>query len=75
MACTVIVGDVFCCTSVVCSHFVPNLTLGAPIIKALRKNTDAFLDCHCMVSNPEKWVDDFAKAGASQYTFHVETQG
>jgi ribulose-phosphate 3-epimerase len=53
-------------------HFVPNLTLGAPIVKALRKHTDAFLDCHLMVSEPEKWVDDFAAAGASTYTFHIE---
>lgn len=55
-------------------HFVPNLTLGPPIIKALRKHTDAFLDCHCMVTEPGKWVDDFAAAGASQMTFHLETQ-
>ncbi|RHZ89898.1 hypothetical protein Glove_9g184 [Diversispora epigaea] len=53
-------------------HFVPNLTIGAPVIKALRQHTDAFLDCHLMVSNPEKWVDDFAKAGASLYNFHIE---
>ncbi|KAJ3323206.1 hypothetical protein HDU76_013696, partial [Blyttiomyces sp. JEL0837] len=53
-------------------HFVPNLTLGAPIVKSLRKHTNAFLDCHLMVSNPEFWVDDFAKAGASNYTFHIE---
>jgi ribulose-phosphate 3-epimerase len=56
-----------------CRHFVPNLTLGAPIVKSLRKHVpDAFLDCHLMVSRPEQWVDDFAKAGASQYTFHYE---
>ena len=54
-------------------HFVPNLTLGAPIVKALRKNLpEAFLDCHLMVSNPKQWVPDFAKAGASMYTFHIE---
>ncbi|KAJ1532774.1 hypothetical protein HK096_006196 [Nowakowskiella sp. JEL0078] len=53
-------------------HFVPNLTLGAPIVKSLRKHTNAFLDCHLMVSNPEQWVGDFAKAGANQYTFHIE---
>ncbi|KAH9276652.1 ribulose-phosphate 3-epimerase [Batrachochytrium salamandrivorans] len=53
-------------------HFVPNLTLGAPIIKCLRKHTDSFLDCHLMVSHPEQWVDDFANAGASMFTFHVE---
>eukprot|EP01104_Vermistella_antarctica_P016181 TRINITY_DN5477_c0_g1_i1.p1 TRINITY_DN5477_c0_g1~~TRINITY_DN5477_c0_g1_i1.p1 ORF type:complete len:230 (+),score=53.56 TRINITY_DN5477_c0_g1_i1:107-796(+) len=53
-------------------HFVPNLTLGAPIVSSLRKHTAAYLDCHLMVSNPGQWVDDFAKAGASGYTFHIE---
>ncbi|KXS12931.1 Ribulose-phosphate 3-epimerase [Gonapodya prolifera JEL478] len=53
-------------------HFVPNLTLGAPIIKSLRKHTDAFLDCHLMVSDPGKWVPDFHSAGASSITFHIE---
>ena len=53
-------------------HFVPNLSIGAPVVKSLRKHTDAFLDCHCMVSKPEQWVDDFAAAGANQYTFHIE---
>jgi len=57
-------------------HFVPNLTLGAPIVKALRKHTPtAYLDCHMMVSRPAQWVDDFAKAGASGYTFHIESMG
>lgn len=54
------------------SHFVPNLTLGAPIIGALRKHTAGFLDAHLMVSEPERWVDDFADAGADGYTFHIE---
>ena len=54
-------------------HFVPNLTLGAPIVKALRKHHPShFLDTHLMVTNPQQWVDDFAAAGSSQYTFHVE---
>jgi len=53
-------------------HFVPNLTIGAPVIKSLRATTKGFLDCHLMVSDPEKWVEDFAKAGADQYTFHIE---
>jgi len=53
-------------------HFVPNLTIGAPVIKSLRKHTNAFLDCHLMVTNPEKWVDDFKDAGASSITFHIE---
>ncbi|KAJ1989166.1 RIBULOSE-phosphate 3-epimerase [Dimargaris cristalligena] len=53
-------------------HFVPNLTIGAPVIQSLRRHTDAFLDCHLMVSDPERWVEDFAKAGASLYMFHYE---
>ncbi|KAJ2080371.1 RIBULOSE-phosphate 3-epimerase [Coemansia sp. RSA 988] len=53
-------------------HFVPNLTLGAPIIKCLRPHTKGFLDCHLMVSNPEQWVDDFASAGADLFCFHYE---
>jgi len=52
--------------------FVPNLTIGAPVVKSLRKCTDAFLDCHLMVSNPRQWVQDFAAAGADMYTFHLE---
>ncbi|KAJ3023417.1 hypothetical protein HKX48_003334 [Thoreauomyces humboldtii] len=53
-------------------HFVPNMTMGPPVVKSLRKHTDVFLDCHMMVSNPEQWVDDFAKSGASLYCFHAE---
>lgn len=53
-------------------HFVPNLTIGAPVVKALRKHTDMYLDCHLMVTNPEHWVDAFANAGANGVTFHLE---
>ncbi|XP_004303987.1 PREDICTED: ribulose-phosphate 3-epimerase, cytoplasmic isoform-like isoform 1 [Fragaria vesca subsp. vesca] len=53
-------------------HFVPNLTLGAPVIQSLRKHTDAYLDCHLMVTNPLDYVEPLAKAGASGFTFHVE---
>ncbi|KAI8079845.1 ribulose-phosphate 3-epimerase [Halteromyces radiatus] len=53
-------------------HFVPNLTLGAPIIQAIRPHTEAYFDCHMMVSNPSQWVDDIAKAGGQMYTFHIE---
>jgi len=53
-------------------HFVPNLTLGAPVVSSLRKHSAAYFDCHLMVSNPEQWVSDFAKAGANGYTFHIE---
>lgn len=51
---------------------MPNLTLGAPIVKCLRGHCKAFFDVHMMVSKPEQWVEDFAKAGANSYTFHVE---
>mmetsp|Transcript_5648 Transcript_5648/g.7522 ORF Transcript_5648/g.7522 Transcript_5648/m.7522 type:complete len:306 (-) Transcript_5648:3-920(-) len=53
-------------------HFVPNLTIGAPVIAAVRKYTKACLDCHLMVSNPAQWLPDFAKAGADTFTFHLE---
>lgn len=53
-------------------HFVDNLTIGAPIVKCLRKHTKAFLDVHLMVTAPEKWVNDFAAAGADSLTFHIE---
>ena len=54
------------------SHFVPNLTIGAIVVKALRKYTDAYLDCHLMVSCPDFWIKSFRDAGASQFTFHIE---
>lgn len=53
-------------------HFVPNLTLGALVLKALSKHVDGFMDCHLMVSNPEQWIKDFADAGADMFTFHLE---
>lgn len=53
-------------------HFVPNLTIGAPVIASLRKHTDAYLDCHLMVTNPLDYVEPLCKAGASGFTFHVE---
>ncbi|XP_076949543.1 ribulose-phosphate 3-epimerase, cytoplasmic isoform-like [Bidens hawaiensis] len=58
--------------NILCSHFVPNLTIGTPVIESLRKHTNAYLDCHLMVTNPLDYVDQFGKAGASGFTFHVE---
>lgn len=53
-------------------HFVPNLTIGAPVIQSLRKHSKAYLDCHLMVTNPLDYVEQLGKAGASGFTFHVE---
>ena len=52
--------------------FVPNLTFGAPLIRALKKLTTLPLDVHLMVEQPEKYIDDFAEAGAAVFTFHPE---
>ncbi len=54
-------------------HFVPNITFGAPVIKALRKNADIPFDVHLMISEPLKYVEDFASAGADIITFHIES--
>ena len=54
-------------------HFVPNITFGAPVIKCFRKNTDKVFDCHLMISDPLKYAENFAKAGADIINFHVES--
>lgn len=54
-------------------HFVPNLTIGAPVVKALKKVTKIPLDVHLMIETPEKYLQDFAKAGADYLTIHVES--
>ena len=53
-------------------HFVPNLTFGCPIIKALRKHTTLPFDVHLMTEHPEVYFDDLAKAGAAMVSFHAE---
>lgn len=53
-------------------HFVPNITIGAPVVKSLRKVTDIILDVHLMIENPSKYIPDFAKAGSDIITFHYE---
>ncbi|KZT44525.1 Ribulose-phosphate 3-epimerase [Sistotremastrum suecicum HHB10207 ss-3] len=54
-------------------HFVPNITMGAPILTCVKKGVpDIFMDCHMMVAQPEKWVDDIAAAGGALYCFHLE---
>lgn len=54
-------------------HFVPNLTIGAPVVDSLSKAVNGFLDVHLMVEHPEKYVDPMSKAKATQFTFHIET--
>ena len=53
-------------------HFVPNITIGVPVVKSIRNKTDLFLDTHLMIENPEKYIEPFAKAGADLITFHIE---
>jgi ribulose-phosphate 3-epimerase len=56
-------------------HFVPNLTIGPPVVEALRRHTDIYLDCHLMVSNPADHLEAFRDAGADHCTVHVEVGG
>jgi ribulose-phosphate 3-epimerase len=53
-------------------HFVPNLTLGLPVVESLLSATDIPLDCHLMIDNPDRWAHRYAEAGAYNVTFHVE---
>ena len=54
-------------------HFVPNISIGVPVVASLRKHTNMFLDTHLMISEPLRYIDAFAKAGADLITFHVES--
>src|SRR5918998_2071395 len=56
-------------------HFVPNLTIGPPVVASLRKHTDLYLDCHLMITNPERYLEAFRKAGADGCSVHVEIGG
>lgn len=53
-------------------HFVPNITIGYPVVKSLRKVTGLVLDVHLMIENPEKYIQDFVKSGADIITVHAE---
>jgi ribulose-phosphate 3-epimerase len=53
-------------------HFVPNLTIGLPVVSALLKHTGLPVDCHLMISDPERWAPDYAAAGAANVTIHAE---
>ena len=53
-------------------HFVPNISIGVPVVKSIRKATKLFLDTHLMIENPIKYVDAFVDAGSDLITFHYE---
>src|SRR5689334_7473992 len=53
-------------------HFVPNLTIGPPVVKSLRKATDLPLECHLMIVNPDQFIPHFAEAGADWISVHQE---
>ncbi|MED5426945.1 MAG: ribulose-phosphate 3-epimerase [Candidatus Neomarinimicrobiota bacterium] len=57
------------------NQFVPNLTIGPPVVKSIRPKTEKFIDVHMMVIEPEKLVEPFARAGADNITFHIEAAG
>lgn len=54
-------------------HFVPNITIGPPVVKSLRKVTDLPLDCHLMIENPDQYIPEFVQAGADWVSVHQET--
>ena len=54
------------------NHFVPNLTLGLPVVESLLQVTGIPMDCHLMIENPERWAPPYAEAGAHNVTFHAE---
>ncbi len=54
------------------AHFVPNLTLGLPVVESLLKVTDIPMDCHLMIDDPGRWAPGYAEAGAYNVTFHAE---
>src|SRR6476646_3139800 len=54
------------------NHFVPNLTLGLPVVEAILKTSPLPVDCHLMIEDPARWAPAYAEAGAASVTFHVE---
>jgi len=54
------------------AHFVPNLTLGLPVVESLQRVSEIPLDCHLMIENPDRWAPGYAEAGAANVTVHAE---
>jgi ribulose-phosphate 3-epimerase len=57
------------------NHFVPNLTIGMPVVESLRKATGTPLDLHLMIADPDRWAPQYVEAGAGSVTFHAEAAG
>lgn len=54
------------------NHFVPNLTLGLPVVESLVKTVTTPIDCHLMIADPDRWAPGYAEVGAGSVTFHIE---
>src|SRR2546430_6844478 len=54
------------------NHFVPNLTIGLPVVESLLKHTELPLDCHLMIAEPDRWAVGYAEAGARHVTLHAQ---
>ncbi len=55
-------------------HFVPNITIGPPVVEKLRKHSNLFFDSHLMISEPRRYANEFVKAGTNHITFHIEVE-